>query len=194
MPEESEAIEPLPRAGKAVVMACDSLALWASCPNWRIALTPHLIDQRLELVNVLKTAVYAGKADIRNLVELFQLLHDKLAQAAGVDLTQAKIQQRFFNAFNRCIDLRGADGAFAQRQRHRSEDLAALVIGPAAVFLDDRRKADIGTLIRGEAFFARAALAAAAYEVGVFGDPGLDDLGFKVAAKRTFHPCPRLIP
>ena len=93
MPEESEAIEPLPRAGKAVVMACDSLALWASCPNWRIALTPHLIDQRLELVNVLKTAVNAGKADVGDLVELFQLQHDKFTQATGRNLAQAEVQQ-----------------------------------------------------------------------------------------------------
>ena len=40
---------------------------------------------------------------------------------------------------------------------------------------------------------AGAALTAAAYEFGVFGNPGFDNLGFKVTAKRTFHECPQLI-
>ena len=58
-----------------------------------VGLPRHLIHQRLELVNILKTPVHAGKADVGNFVELFQFQHDEFAQAAGGDFTQAKVRQ-----------------------------------------------------------------------------------------------------
>ncbi len=67
-------------------------------------------------------------------------------------------------------------------ERYGVPDFAALVLGAPAVFLDDGREVDIRPHIGREALFTRAVLAAA-YEVGILGNPGLDDLGFKVAAK-----------
>ena len=87
---------------------------------------------------------------------------------AGGDFAQAEVEQLFLDLLDGGVDLCGADGAFAQRQRHGAQYFAALVVGAAAVFLDDGRKADVGPLVGGEAFFAGATLAAAAYEFGVF--------------------------
>ena len=52
-------------------------------------LPPHLIHQISKIRNILKAPVHAGKADVGNFVELFQLQHDQLAQAAGRYLAQA---------------------------------------------------------------------------------------------------------
>jgi hypothetical protein len=80
----------------------------------RQALPSYLIHERPKLVNIPKAAVHAGKADVGDLVELFQLLHHQLAQAAGGDFAQAEVEQIFFDLLDRTVDLLGADRAFAQ--------------------------------------------------------------------------------
>ncbi len=54
---------------------------WKSHPPMTALLPLHLIHQRPKLVNILKAAVNAGKADVSHLVELFQLAHNELANA-----------------------------------------------------------------------------------------------------------------
>lgn len=152
-------------------------------------LAPHFIHQRLELVNILKAAVDAGKTHVGDLVELFELAHDQLAEAGRRYLAQAEVEKFFLDALDGRVHLLGADRALAQREVHGVEDLAALVFDAAAVLFDDGRKVDVGPLVGGEALFTRAALAAAAYEVCVFRHPRFHDLGFKVAAERAFHPA-----
>ena len=131
-------------------------------------LPAHLIDQRLELVNVFKTPVNAGKANVGDLVEFLEFAHDEFAKPRGRYFPQAQVEQLFLNPFNRRIHLLGADGAFAQRQAHGAEDFAAFVLNAAAIFLDDGGEVDVRPLIGRKTFFTRAALAAPAYEVCVF--------------------------
>jgi hypothetical protein len=42
-------------------------------------LLTDFVDQQLEVVNVFKTAVHAGKSNVCHFVELFQLSHHQLA-------------------------------------------------------------------------------------------------------------------
>ena len=53
---------------------------------------PNLIDQCTKLVNILKTAINAGKADVGYLVKLFQLAHYQFAQTGGGDFFQPQAQ------------------------------------------------------------------------------------------------------
>ena len=159
----------------------------ATCPAWAGLLPPNLIHQRPKLINILKASVDAGEADVRHLVELFEFAHHQLADAIGGDFPQAEGQQLFFDAFDGGVDLLRADRAFAQGQAHGAENLAALVFNAASVFFDDGGEGDVGAFVGGEALFTRTALAAAADEVGFFGNAGFDNLGFQVAAKRAFH-------
>ena len=93
----------------------------------------------------------------------------------------------FFNALDGAVNLLGADRALAQGQVHGCQQLDAFKLYSTTVFFDDGRVIDIRALVRGKAFVTCTALAAAADKVAVFGNAGLDDLAFRMAAKRTFH-------
>jgi hypothetical protein len=147
----------------------------------------HFIHQRPKLINILKIAVHTGKAHVGYFVEFFQLAHDELAYAGALDFAQAQVEEFFFYALDGAVYLLGADWAFAQGQGEAGLQFAALVFDTAAIFFDDGGVVDLWALVGGEALFARAALAAAADEVGVFRDAGVDDLGVEVVAKRAFH-------
>ena len=52
---------------------CLIAALWTMTHLWH--LPANLIHQRLELINVLKAAIHAGKPHVGYLVEFFELAH-----------------------------------------------------------------------------------------------------------------------
>ena len=140
---------------------------WAVCfvrchmVRFFVRLTLDFFHQRLEFINVFKTAVHAGKTDVRHLVELLELAHDQLTNVAGKHLTLPQVEQLFLDALDGRVNLLGADRAFAQRQHERAAQLGAVVVGAAAVLLDDGGEADVGPLVGGEALAAVRALAAA---------------------------------
>ena len=76
-------------------------------------LPPHLIHQCLELVNILKTAVHAGKTHIGHFVDFFQFAHYQFADAGGGHFAQAQVEQFFFDPFDGRTHLLGADRALA---------------------------------------------------------------------------------
>ena len=141
-------------------------------------LLANFVHQALEVVDVFKAAVHAGKADVGNFVELFEFSHDEFANAGGGNFALSQGHEFFFDALNGVVHLFGADGAFAQSQAHGFEELVAFVFDAATVFFDDVGKADVGAFVGGVALFAGAALATTANKVTVFGHAGFDDLGF----------------
>ena len=141
-------------------------------------LLANFIHQALEVVDVFKAAVDAGKTDVGDFVEFLEFTHDELANAGRGDFALAQGHELFFDAFDGVVHLLSADGTFTQSKAHGFKELVAFVFDAAAVFLDDVRKADVRALVGGVALFTGAALAAAANGVTVFGHAGLDDLGF----------------
>ena len=141
-------------------------------------LLANFVHQAFEIVDVLKAAVHAGKADVGNFVEFLEFTHDKLANACGRNLALTEAEEFFFNALDGVVHLFGADGAFAQRKAHRFKNLFAFVFDAATVFFDDVGEADVGAFVGGVALFTGTALATAANGVAVFGHACLDDLGF----------------
>ena len=152
-----------------------------------LLLPTHLIYQSLELINVLKIPVNAGKAHVSDFVELFEFAHDEFADAGGLDFAQAQVEEFFFDALDGAVDLLGAHGPLAQGQVHGGEQFGAFKLDAATVFFDDGREVDVRAFISGEALFARSALAAAANEVPVFRNSCLHHLGFRMAAEGAFH-------
>ena len=134
----------------------------------RAVLPLYFIHQCPKLVNILKIAIHAGKADVGYLVELFQLAHHQLAQAGGGNFFQAQAQQLFFDPFYCGVDLLGTDGALSERQIHRAVDFVALVFNAPTVFFDDGGERDVRPLVGGEALFTGCALAAPSNEVSFF--------------------------
>jgi len=89
-----------------------------------MVLPPHFIHQRLELINVFKTAVDAGKAHIGHFVELLELAHDEFTDAGGGQFTNPQGQKLFFNTLNSAIYLLGADGRLRSASFMEASSLA----------------------------------------------------------------------
>jgi hypothetical protein len=147
----------------------------------------HLVHQRPKVVDVFEAAVHAGKADVGDFVELFELAHDHLAQPGGGHFAHTEVEQLFFDAVNGGVDQFGADRPLAQCQGERGAQFGGNVVDAAAVFFDDRWEVDLGPFVGGEALFATATLAAAAHEVALFRGPSFNDLGFQMTAERALH-------
>ena len=141
-------------------------------------LLANFVHETLEVVDVFKAAIDAGKTDVGHFVEVFEFAHDQLTNAGGGDFSLAERHEFFFDALDGVVHLFGADGAFAQCQAHGFKELVAFVFDAATVFFDDVGKADVGAFVGGVALFAGAALATTANKVTVFGHAGFDDLGF----------------
>ncbi len=141
-------------------------------------LLANFVHQTFEVIDVFKAAVHAGKADVGNLVELFEFAHDEFAKACGGYFALTQGHELFFDALDGVVYLFGADGAFAQGQAHGVKEFGAFVFGAPAVFLDDVGEVNVWSLVGGVALFTGAALATAANGVAVFGHSGFDDLGF----------------
>ena len=150
-------------------------------------LLAHFIDHGAEVVDVFEASVDARKADVGHLVELLELSHHQLADAAGDHFTLPKVQQFFFDALDGAVDLVGAHGPLAQCQVERAQQLAAVVFNAPAVLLHDGREVHFRPLVGGEALVARAALAAAADEDPILRHPRFNDLRLEVAAEGTLH-------
>ena len=76
-------------------------------------LLANFIHQALEVVDVFKAAVHAGKADVGHFVEFFELAHDELANAGGGHFALSQGHEFFFDALDGVVDLFSADWAFA---------------------------------------------------------------------------------
>jgi hypothetical protein len=120
-----------------------------------LSLLAHLVHQRPEVVHVLEAAVDAGEAHVGDFVELLELAHDEFAQAGGGGFAGAGGEQLFLDALDGRVNLLGADRAFAQRQHERAAQLGAVVVGAAAVLLDDGGEADVGPLVGTDRKFNR---------------------------------------
>lgn len=85
------------------------------------SLPPYLIHQRLEVINVFKTAVHTGKAHVGHFVELLQLAHYQFPDAGRGNLSQPQVEQLFLNTLDGAVNLLRAHRALAQRQVERGQ-------------------------------------------------------------------------
>jgi len=76
-----------------------------------LQVTQHLA----EVIGVLETLVYRGKADISDLVELLQLAHHQFADFTRGHFAFAQRQQALTDAVDRGVDQLGRYRAFVQR-------------------------------------------------------------------------------
>src|SRR5574337_308833 len=60
----------------------------------------HFIDQALEFVDVFQAAVYAGEADVGDLVELLEFAHHELADAPRRHFALPQGKELFFDALD----------------------------------------------------------------------------------------------
>src|SRR5690606_38646385 len=79
------------------------------------------------------------------------------------------------------------DRALAQCKVQTGAQLAARVLNPRAVTLDQRRQGKLDALVGSEALVARTAAAPTADGIAFLGNPGVNDLRVGAAAERALH-------
>ena len=122
-----------------------------------------------EIGDVLERAVDRGETHVGDVVELAQLRHHELADAARRQLALGGHAQLVHHRAHRGLDLLLRHRALLQRAVEAEAQLARVEGLAAAVALDDRRQLELDRLERAEALAAGLALAAAADRRAVVG-------------------------
>ena len=106
-------------------------------------------------------AVDGGEADVGDVVDFAEAVHDAFADDAGVDFF-AQVGHFFFQAVEEFFDLFFADRAFFTRAPETALEFFAVVALAGVVFFDDDEVGAFHALKSGEAVVAFFAFAAAA--------------------------------
>ena len=147
-----------------------------------------------EVVHVLEVAIDRGEADVGHLVELLQLAHHQFAELLRCALRARRRAAAFprYRSTAASTDS-GRDRPLAQGQ-HRGWRAACRgrTRYAAAVLLDHLRQLHFRPFVGGEALVAGSAAPAAANDVTLLVDAGIDDRRVLGAAEWAFHPALRL--
>jgi len=103
-------------------------------------------DEFAEILGLAEIAVDRGKADIGDLVERRQRLHDQLADHVARDVGFARAFELAHQRIDDALDAVGLDRALAQRDVDRAGQLVAVERLALRVLLDDRQLAQLHSL------------------------------------------------
>lgn len=161
--------------------------------RFALGMAEHLVDLLGEIAGVLKMPVNAREADISDLVQLAQVLHDPFADKAAFDL-----------GFEHRIDIRldlgdqrrdpgAADRPFPAGPFDALPDFLRIERNTRAVPFDDTNRDGFRPFVGREPLVATAAIPSPPDGRSVITRPGIDDLVIINTAKWTFHnrPFPR---
>src|SRR6185437_1138116 len=146
------------------------------------------LDLLAKRLDVLKAAVHGGEAHVGDLIQMSQLLHDQLADAARGHLALAEGAQPMTDARGRLLDGIQAHGALFQRLEHAALELALIEGLAAAVALDDPWHEQLRGLESREALTAAQALTPSSHLPALGGQTRIGHLGVIVTAEGTAHP------
>src|SRR5258707_11531008 len=144
-------------------------------------------DEFAEILGLAEIAVDRGKADIGDLVERRQRLHDQLADHVARDVGFARAFELAHQRIDDALDAVGLDRALAQRDVDRAGQLVAVERLALRVLLDDRQLTQLHSLEGREAGAATDAEPPAPDRAAILGRPRILDLGVIRGAERTAH-------
>ncbi len=157
-------------------------------------LLAHALRRRLDFLervpevgNVLKAAVHGSEADVADLVERVELLHDHLADAPRRDLALAERQHLRDDAIDGLIDEFRGHRTLVQRAPETFAHPRHVEIRACPVGLDDLRQPQLDRLVRREPLLAARAPASPADRAPRLRNARVDDLRIGVAAERALH-------
>src|ERR1035438_3878816 len=148
---------------------------------------PQLIDLGPKCLDVLETAVHGGKAHIPDFVQVAQLFHDHVPNAARRDLALAEAAQPVTDAGHGILDRFAAHGTFLERFLNAAAQLVLVERLAAAIALDDRRQQQLRLFEGREALRARQAFAPSTDLAPLSRKARIDDFSLRVAAEWTIH-------
>src|SRR5258708_6807952 len=187
---------PIPSPGISVILCAMRLLRSGLCfPGLQPFFfgAQQLLQFRAELVDVLEIAVDGGKADIGDLVDQLQAFHDALADFRCGAFALRRIHHVLLHFVHNLFHPAHGDGALLAGAQYSGQDLLALKLFPASVFLHHHVGDFVDALVGGEALLAFQAFAAAANRFAFLAFARIDHLVVFEPAKRTFH-CERVFP
>src|SRR5688500_13434366 len=148
-----------------------------------------ILELAHELAHIAERAIHRREADVGDLVQPLQLLHDDGADFLGAHLFLGAILERRFDLVGDALDGRDADGTFFARLEQTGDELLPLEALARAVLLDHHVRDLVDPLVTGEAAAAVEAFAPAADDLPFLALPRVDDLVAEMTAERTLHGC-----
>ena len=138
-------------------------------------------------IDILELAVDRGEADIGNLVERLEPLHDHLADLARRAFALEPVLQLLLDLVGNVLEIAESDGALFARLEHTVDKLVLVERLAAAVALDNNERQALHNLIRCEPALAGKAFPSPPNGRAFVRRTGVDDLAFRIAAKRASH-------
>jgi hypothetical protein len=134
-----------------------------------------------------KRQIDAGKAQVRDVIELEQLFHDKVSDPSHGHLSLGHFPERVFDAVNDGIERFRRDRALLTGATETHEDFVARERFASPISFNEEREHDLKALIGGEARFALQALSPPPNGVACLALATVDDLGVRLAAAWASH-------
>src|SRR6267142_542613 len=153
----------------------------------------QLLQFRAELVHVLEIAVDGGKADIGDLVDQLQALHDALADFRGGAFALRRIDHVLLHFVHDLFHPAHGNGALFAGAQYSGQDLLPFKLFPASVFLHHHVGDFVDAFVGGETLLALQAFAAATNRFAFLAFTRIDHFVVFKPAKRTFH-CEKSVP
>lgn len=133
--------------------------------------------------------IYRGEADISDLVELFEPLHNHFSDFRRLNLAFHRIQQLLLYISRKIFGLLQGNGPFSAGLHDAVDHLVPVVDLSGAVFLDHHQRRVFDFFIRRKAGITFYAFSSSSDRASFFRRPGIDYPVFHMAAKWAFHKC-----
>ena len=136
---------------------------------------------------ILETAIYAGKPNVCNLIKGLDTSHDHFTDLIGADFTLQRILNRLLDLGGDPVQVSNVHLPLIKGANHGVKYFISIktLAGPITLDNDDRQT--FHDLVGGKAPLAVQSLTATANAQPILTVPGIYDLAFLIAAKRTFH-------
>jgi len=151
-----------------------------------LTLGQQRVDLLAQLLKALEALVDAGEADVRDLVDLAQLVHGRLADDPRRDLGRATRAQGSLDLFGRLLRRVGRDRPPGERLGQARRKLVAIELLAPTVALEHGQAGRLYALVGREARRAQVALASAP-DRGVVDVARIDDARVTFPAVRAAH-------
>ena len=175
----------------------DKRSIPAPCPTplqlglFVCALNAMLVHQRIQLfkehIDVLELTVYRREANVGDLVDGIDMLHQQLADNPALDLGRSRVADFALHLGDDDFELADGYRTFLAGAEQAPEHLVPAELLAAPVLLDHHQRRFLDRLESRESTAALLALPPAANRFVIVGRPGIQHLRSVVIAERAFH-------
>ena len=151
------------------------------------AVLEEILEFGHEFLDILEIHIDTGEADVSDLIELFEAMHDHFADLGGGQFAFGGFVNHAFDFVDDGFEFGCGNGALFTSFEEALEDLLALEAFAAAIFFDDHVGDLVNALVSGKAPRAFETFAAAADGVAGTALAGIDYLVVEMRAERTLH-------